>query len=537
MVQQIIDVLVVGAGPVGLFCANELSRHGLNCRIIDKKATLSDKSKALAIHIRTLEALEDTSFLNDVFEEGHKVYGVLFKADGKVVTEVSFDNIGSNYNFLIDLPQNKTERIFYQGLLARDITLEWQTELVSFTDGDPTVAVVKKANGQTEEIATKWIIACDGSHSTLRKLCHANFLGAEYKQRWWLADIHVQWDMPEDKMIMYVSHGGPLACFPMGNRRYRFVATAPINKTEEPTLEDIITLFNERSSDKAVLSDPVWLAEFSIHHRQIDNYRYNHVFFCGDAAHIHSPAGGQGLNTGIQDVYNLVWKLSLVLKGYSPESLLNSYQLERHPIAKAVLKKTDIMTKMFLLKNKSLISLRNRLVSALSSYDFIISPIAKDLAELDISYAKSPIVCVMGQKTRFRIGQFIPAIALKSLRHRTSQLIEQICQGTLHHLFIFLKKNDLTEAMDKQLVELAKSYQAVLEVHLVVIDSLDCNSQLSSVWVDENYIIQDRFHIKNCASVVVRPDKYIGFVESPFNFKSLETWLETIFCITPHELI
>ncbi|STX50389.1 FAD dependent oxidoreductase [Legionella busanensis] len=536
MAEQIIDALVVGAGPVGLFCANELSRHGVSCRIIDKKSTLSDKSKALAIHIRTLETFEDTSFLNDVLAEGHKVYGVLLKSDNGLLSEINFEKIGSNYNFLIDLPQNKTEDILYKGLCAKNIPLEWQTELISFQEGEPVIALVKKANGQTEEIATKWIIACDGAHSTLRHLCNAKFLGAEYKQQWWLADLYAQGDLPEDKIVIYTSLNGPLVCLPMGNKRYRLIMSMPANKQIQPTLEDIITLFNKRSSDEAKLYDPIWLADFSIHHRQIDHYRYSHVFFCGDAAHIHSPMGGQGLNTGIQDVYNLVWKLNLVLKGYARDTLLDSYQIERYPIAKAILKKTDLMTKMISLKSKPLINLRNKLMSKFTSYDFLMSPVVKDLAELNISYAKSPIVSAKGQKTRFHIGEFIPAITLKSLSQRTSKLLETICLGTLHNVFVFLQRKDFNEVEGK-LMDLTQKYKLLLHIHLVLLDSLNISSQLPSIWLDENYIIQDRFNIKNSATMVVRPDKYIGYIESPFNLEHLKDWLESIFNINSDEAI
>ncbi|STX27874.1 FAD dependent oxidoreductase [Legionella beliardensis] len=533
---QTIDVLIVGAGPVGLFCANELHRQGIRCRIIDKKSALSDKSKALAIHIRTLEVLEDCYFINDFLEKGYKVHGVLIKSNDTVLSEANFEKLGTSYDFLIDLPQSETEQIFYQGLVEKNINVEWQSELISFKEGEPLLAFVKKADGQTEEIAAKWLIACDGSHSTLRDLCHAQFQGAEYKERWWLADVHMNWTIPENKIIIYVSPNGPLACFPMGNQRYRFVMTAPLNKSDQPTFEDIVDVFNERSSDPGKLFDPAWISAFSIHHRQIDKYRYGHVFFCGDAAHIHSPMGGQGLNTGIQDTYNLAWKLNLVVKGYANESLLDTYHEERHPIAKAVLKKTDIMTKLFTIKNKTLITLRNKIASKLTSYDVITSPILQDLAQLDISYAKSSIVKAHGQKTRFKLGEFIPLLTLKSLRHRKALPLEKICQDTLHHVFVFLKAKEWNESIDKKLMALAKDYQDVLQVHLVITDALTSASELSSVWIDENYILQERFNIKQSATLVIRPDKYIGFIESPFNMEQLETWLETIFSIkTNHE--
>lgn len=522
-----IDVLVVGAGPVGLFCANELTRHGINCRIIDKKKALTEHSKAIALHIRTLELLEDCDFIHDILDEGHKIYGALFKSNDTLLSEINFTNLSSNYDFLINLPQNQTEHIFYQKLVEKQIPVEWQSELIAFKEGTPVIAYVKNPDDQIEEIQAQWIIACDGAHSTLRELCHANFVGSDDEQSWWLADLMIDWEVPQNKMIFYVSPHGPLACFPLGENRYRLVMAAP---DEPPNFEGIFNIFNDRSSDQAKLSEPTWMTKFSIHYKQIEHYQYKHVFFCGDAAHIHSPMGGQGLNTGIQDVYNLVWKLSLVLKGLAKPSLLASYHAERYPIAKAVLKKTDMMTKMVSIKNKSLIHLRNKLISALSSHDLITAPMAKDLAELNISYAKSPIVKMEG-KTRFKLGEYLPSVILKSFKARHTVLLEKLCQGTLHHVFLLLRAKQMSSALDKELVELEKKYHALFKLHLIVLDSLQVHSTLESIWLDENFMIQNRFDITDSACVVVRPDKYIGYIVAPFNLEALNTWLNEWFTV------
>lgn len=316
MSQQNIDVLIVGAGPVGLFCANEVMRHGLTCRIIDKKTQLSEQSKALGIHIRTLNVLEDCGCIDEILQQGHKVEGVLFKSKGKTLVDASFASIDADRHYLIDLPQNQTEAILAHTLQAKGTPIEWETELTHVSQSPTEItATIRKPNNKIELVNANWLIACDGAHSTVRHQVQAEFKGAKYDQTWWLADLLIDWQISDKRMVVYITNQGPLACFPMGNKRYRLVLSAPPGeKPTDLTLEDIQQVFKERSSDPATLSHPIWLSQFSLHHRQIQQYRYDRMFFAGDAAHIHSPMGGQGLNTGIQDIYNLVWKLALVEK-------------------------------------------------------------------------------------------------------------------------------------------------------------------------------------------------------------------------------
>ncbi len=170
MSDELLDVLIVGAGPVGLFCANELTRQGLSCRIFDKKSTISDKSKALAIHIRTLDLLRDCGFIEEILIQGQKVHGVLFKSKGNELIHATYANVEADYHFVIDLPQSKTEQILYQGLVDRGLQVEWQTELTEMEQkSNHTVSTLRHVDGRIEKVQASWVIACDGSHSTLRK--------------------------------------------------------------------------------------------------------------------------------------------------------------------------------------------------------------------------------------------------------------------------------------------------------------------------------------------------------------------------------
>ncbi|AHE65713.1 FAD-dependent oxidoreductase [Legionella oakridgensis] len=528
MAEKLLDVLIVGAGPVGLFCANELIRHGLTCRIIDKKTNLSDKSKALAIHVRTQDVLQDCGLITEILAQGHKVEGILLKSHGKTLINAMFTNIEANSHFIVDLPQDKTERILFDGLLSKGGRVEWQTELTAILQNINSVqATLTREDGSSEQVHSTWLIACDGSHSTVRHLFNIPFIGAEYSQNWWLADLLIDWAMPEERMVVYL-HGHELvACFPMGEKRYRLILTAPDDK--EPTFEDIQDHFNRRSSDSAKLSNPIWITKFNIHHRQIQQYRRERVFFAGDAAHIHSPMGGQGLNTGIQDIYNLIWKLALVQKGYAQETILNSYHLERYPIGKEVLKKTDMMTRMMLIKNPVLIKIRNAFMSLMMSFDFIQNKLTRQMAELEISYAGSPIVKDLAHFKRLKAGHFVPNFNLSRLDNGQRQSLIEMVNGTLHHLFLFSGKN-ASDVMN--LVEIAKfikkNHPETIVSHLILSQPMDIPASPCLVWLDEGQEVHHTYDINQSAVILLRPDKYIGFTSMPADKASLIAYLQSI---------
>lgn len=523
MSQDNIDVLIVGAGPVGLFCANELTRHGLTYRIIDKKNTLSVHSKALGLHIRTLDVLEDCGLLEEVLKQGLPIEGVVFKSKGADLVSASFAAIEANRHYLIDLPQNQTEAILYQHLEQQGINVEWETELTHLIQTPEEItATIKKPNNKFELLNATWLIACDGAHSTVRKQVDAEFKGSEYKQAWWLADLLIDWSIPETHMTIYISDRGPLACFPMGNKRYRLVLTAPQESTNEPTLDDVIHEFRLRSSDPATLSNPVWISQFNIHHRQIQEYRYDRIFFAGDAAHIHSPMGGQGLNTGIQDIYNLAWKLALVNKGKAKPELLDSYHEERFPVGREVIKTTDKMTRLMLITNPVLMKLRNVFIHVMSSINPIMKYMAKNIAELAISYAKSPIVHQYGSARRLSAGDYLPAFQL--IHNETQQTMSStaITQGVLHHVFLFegLKKRKITQLMQTA-INLAHKYPNSLKVHWVSTKKSVQSNDSVTFWIDEQQRVHQHFGLKKPSLILVRPDKYIGFFQKPININKL----------------
>ncbi len=525
MSQKAIDVLIIGAGPVGLFCANELIRHGVTCRIIDKKSHLSEQSKALGIHIRTLDMLLDCGLLEPIESQGHRVDGILAKSQGQTLVDANFDGIKESHrHYMIDLPQDKTEAILYQSLKEKGLDVEWNTELTHLSQSsDEITATLKKPNNAIELFSANWLIACDGAHSTVRHQVDAEFKGASYPQSWWLADLLIDWEVSDKRLAMYIGALGPLACFPMGNKRYRLVMTAPANSTTDPSLEQVQNEFSQRCSDPATLSNPVWLSQFSIHHRQIQDYRHGRVFFAGDAAHIHSPMGGQGLNTGMQDIYNLVWKLALVEQKKAKPELLNSYHEERFPVGHEVLRKTDIMTRAILIKNPIVIKIRNRLIRLITSCSSIKNAIVKNMAELTINYHKSSIVHQSGCSKHLKAGGFMPNFELLELTTNQKVNSQTITQSPLHQLFLFAgqKEQKVNQAVEAAR-SLAKRYNKSVQVHLVT--AQEPSQKLEKhirVWLDPEHALHRRFDFKNPALILVRPDKYIGIVQKKLNERKL----------------
>jgi 2-polyprenyl-6-methoxyphenol hydroxylase-like FAD-dependent oxidoreductase len=392
-----LPVLIVGAGPVGLTMAVELARFGVPVRIIDKAPHRTDKSKAIVIWSRTLELLERSGVSQALVEAGYKVEGVTISADKRPVGRLTMNGIPSAYQFALMLPQSDTERILEESLSNLGIQVDREVELVNFSEGQEKVDVrLHLADGSEENVEASWLIGCDGAHSTVRHLLGKEFHGETSLIDWLLADIHLV-NVPRTPEINIGWHSeGVLATFPISDNRYRIVADvgsahSSSARLPEPTLADVQTVLDKRFPGGARATDAVWLSSFRINERKVADYRGGRAFLAGDAAHVHSPMGGQGMNTGIQDVCNLAWKLALVVHGKAAESLLDSYSLERSPVAETVLGVTGRITSLATVKNRFVQAVRNHtasLVLGIAPARKFASGIASEIA---ISYPHSPL--------------------------------------------------------------------------------------------------------------------------------------------------
>ncbi len=398
------DVLVIGAGPTGLTLASELLRHGVRCRVIDRLAEPVVYSKAAIVHARTMEVFDAMGVVAAILPHTKAVHGMNAFSEGKRVMHVAFDDLDSPYPHVWGMSQRDTEAVLARHVARitegfSDRGIERGVELQSFVQGDDGVrAKVTSPDGESE-IHARYLVGADGSHSRVRHALDIPFEGAAYEERIIQADLRVSWPiaMHDDEISAFLHPDGPLACFPLfTDGRYRLIAFMPPGDDREPTLELFQQIAEERSMKGVKVSDPAWMVPFSIHCRMVPRYRDRRVFLAGDAAHIHSPAGGQGMNTGIQDAFNLAWKLALVVRAAARPDLLDSYDAERRPIARATLDATDAATKRgaaaVRLRHPLAIGLRNQLMSFVSSVELVREKMTQTLSMLGLGYPESPIV-------------------------------------------------------------------------------------------------------------------------------------------------
>jgi 2-polyprenyl-6-methoxyphenol hydroxylase-like FAD-dependent oxidoreductase len=334
------QVLVVGAGPTGLVLAAELLARGISTRVIDKGDGVALQSRAIGIHARTLEVLDLMGLADRFVSRGQIARHMRFYSRGRCLASLEFALCGSRFGFLLDLPQDQTERMLRDRVAELGGIVEDRTELRVLDPGAGAVtATVRGPRGEFRTIDADYVVGCDGAHSRVRRELGLTFRGQPYPQEWLLADVRMDWNLREDAVHAFFRPDGlPVIFFPMRGHRWRLTLPFAGRRSEQaPTLAEIQRLTGQRVPRPVTVSEPTWLANFRCHRRSASAYRRGRVLLAGDAVHIHTPAGGQGLNTGMLDAHNLAWKLALVASGRAPDALLDTYGTERRPVADEVL--------------------------------------------------------------------------------------------------------------------------------------------------------------------------------------------------------
>ncbi|MEQ9618157.1 MAG: FAD-dependent monooxygenase [Deltaproteobacteria bacterium] len=549
-VKSSTDVLVVGAGPTGLTMACELARHGITPRIIDKAPVPSDKSKAFGIHARTLELFDNMGIADAVLGQGNISNGFDMYDQGKPLASVVFDTLESKYPFFLILAQSDTERILTGRLRSYGIEIEREKELVSIESADDKPAArIRLKDGSEEIIECAYVSGCDGAHSSTRHILNFDFKGAPYPNYWLLADCNLDWTYPLHHLSIFIHPAGVTAYFPLYSDRGRLMFELPDSPIEEdmpePTIEDVRRLMNERGIDYKSVTDPNWLAYFRLHHRMVDKYAEGRIFLSGDAAHIHSPLGGQGMNTGIQDACNLAWKLALVLKGKSPESLTESYNIERRRVGEGVVGLTDMATRMVGIHNPVLSTIRNKMIGVLSGLDAVQKKVLNTLSQIEVHYKGSPIVAerwyqpdaIEGfhdYRHDLTAGERVKDYPLLSLDQKESVRLYDLLRGAEHELLLFTG----ADPEDMEFDELRKihstvdaGFKGLIETHLILGSKgvPPDFRELSSVWGDKDLVMHRDFGAVNACLYLIRPDGYIAFRNQPASESDLTEYLATIF--------
>lgn len=340
------DVLIVGAGPTGLVLALWLTKQDVKVRIIDKSHGPGETSRAMAVQARTLELYRQLDMADAVAAAGNKTFNMNMWARGKLKASVVLNDAGQDvtpYPFTLVYPQDRHERFLIERLLALGVSVERETELVSFEDkGDHVVAVLKHKDGQEETCEASYLAGCDGARSPVRHGIGSSFEGGTYPQIFYVADVELSGVNPAEQAHIALDKADFVLVMAYDKNQYRMIGTIRGEAAEHPESLNIEDVAGDALGNLHITIDKVnWFSTYRVHHRVTDHFSKGRVFLLGDAAHVHSPAGGQGMNTGIADAINLAWKLAAVLKGQAIDKLLDSYDIERRTFAKTLVETTD----------------------------------------------------------------------------------------------------------------------------------------------------------------------------------------------------
>lgn len=517
-----LPVLIVGAGPTGLMMACELARHGIPFRIIDKNAERTLSSNATWIQTLTIELFDHIGIANQFIEISNRCHGINLYINGKSLITIPLNYIESLYQFILMLPQSETERLLIEYLEKFKFKVERSAELINVKQNKNSVtSIIRHEDGSNEVIISNWLIACDGANSTVREKCKMFFPGEDIKEQFIVADSQIDSYMSKEEVHVFFNEDEIFAAFPMGDNRYRITANLhlPVQR-KIYTNHEIIEMAQERAYGAYYVKSVAWISMFWVHSRVIKKMRDGLLFFAGDAAHIHSPAGGQGMNTGLQDAYNLAWKLALVIKGKAKPTLLNTYHAERYPIVNQIVKRTNQYTKMAINDNKFLSKLRQFAKKISRDKQKIAKKIAMDITQLTIQYQKSPIVNYKKISAKSPgPGQHALDVAITD-----SIRLNDYLRNTMHNVLLFAGnggRNKLTKIYEiKNWLDL--NYPDLFKTQIIAKEKFD----LSDIILDVNGKVHERYHITAPSIYIIRPDNYIAYCSKNLDLNSIKKYVK-----------
>ena len=494
------DVIIIGAGPTGLSLACQFIRHGIDFVVVEKNATVTPFSKAIGVQARTLEIYDQLGLAQPAIERGTIANRVRLIEGGEVRGEMNLGNFGkdlSQYPYMLMLEQSKNEELLYGFVRSHGHDVRWNTELENFSqDATGVTAQIKKPSGESETIRGKFLVGCDGASSPVRHGLGLTFGGSTFERLFYVADARVDWDMPHDALHVCLAKEVFVAFFPMpGEDRYRVIGTFPESKNEEQgevVYEEIEREIKEQAKLKLEMSDVRWFSLYKVHSRRVNKFSEGRCFLAGDSAHIHSPAGAQGMNTGIGDAYNLAWKLALVVKGIAGQELLDTYNEERLANAQRLLESTDRMFELAAGSHWLMSFIRTTIfppvagfVSSLETFSKRIFPL---ISQIGINYRNASLSQhTDDEREHVKAGDRLPYFLIDG-----ESIFDRLKEPKFH-LLLFSRGNP-----DDFCEDFSKWYGHVADCHVVPLTEK----------VSELFETEDEF------CVFLRPDNQIAFISS-----------------------
>ncbi|MGB6297339.1 MAG: FAD-dependent oxidoreductase [Rivularia sp. (in: cyanobacteria)] len=515
------DVLVVGAGPTGLTVAIELARRNIKVRIIEQRNRPSTRSKALVIHPRTLEFLDILGVAEELIQRGYTSPGIDLGADAQNPLRANMYGLDTRFPYILILPQAETEAILEYRLNQFGVEVERNSSLTHFQETETGVcATVEYQDCSQAEIEAKYLVGADGSRSTVREELGLPFEGSPYSWTVFLGDVHMQAHQALCGIEQHSNDRGLAFIVPFDDGSHRIVTIDRKyqNQRNKRTLklEELQESISAILEKPVYLSQPKWLSRWGSQLRLAPRYQIGRVFIAGDAAHTHSPAGGQRMNTGIQDAFNLGWKLAFAVKGELPQSLLNSYDRERYQIGKRILRTSDLLLRSLLLRQRLLRQMRELIFRIFIPLPFVQRKLAQNLSGLGVSYETGE-----GKLG----GKRIPDIEIMSAKHERVRLYE-LLRFPGYTLILFINPNQ-AQSKRKQIEQILESSDDMLRAHVIFNNGLPQRHDFkASTLVDYRGDFETKLGAETGRILLVRPDAYVAFDIDALDVKTFKKQLK-----------
>ena len=504
------DVLIIGAGPTGLSLACQLIRFGVDFVIIDKNETTTPHSKAIGVQARTLEIYEQIGLADKLVALGSVAKRSRIIVGGKVRGEADFSEIGkgmSPYPYVLIAEQGKHETLLYDHIKEHGKDIRWQTTLESFEQDDSVVkAIVKDQDGKTETIEAKFLIGCDGAKSLVRRSLGLEFSGSTFERIFYVADVQIDWPFSHDALHVCLMKNQLLAFFPMtGEKQWRIVGTFPeeFAKDEGEVLYEEIEEQIKRDSELDLdITGVNWFSTYKVHTRHVNKFSVGRCFLAGDSAHIHTPAGAQGMNTGIQDGYNLAWKLALVLGSKASLEILQTYNEERLPNAENLARTTDRFFDLVASPSPFLSFVRMSIFPYVANMALRMNSVRRfvfpRISQIMINYRKGSLSVGDGSFA-IRAGDRMPYFEVEG------ESIYNRLREPRFHLLVF--KDGSSDLPD-------------------ITDDLDGLADVHSIPLYPH--IAEVFNNDQTFCVLLRPDNYIGYIAEGAELDGVKTYMKKV---------
>jgi 2-polyprenyl-6-methoxyphenol hydroxylase-like FAD-dependent oxidoreductase len=511
------DVLIVGAGPTGLMLANQLGRRGIHATIIDRHSGPAQQTRAMAVHARTLEIYRKLGIAEQAVALGRPGNGSNMWSRGRLRAHIPFKGMGeglSAFPYVLMLGQDDNERIMGDHLRRWNIDVSWNTELVALSQ-EPAhvVATIKKPDGSTSTVTAAYVAGCDGARSSVREMNGIAFPGAPYEHVFFVADTEAVGPMVPDDVNVFLWRTGFHLYFPMrGPDRWRVIGILPrhLRDRDDLTFPELVPSLQQEGAAGLSFKSCSWLSTYRIHHRCTERFRDRRCFLLGDAAHVHSPMGGQGMNTGLQDAYNLAWKVALVTSRRADPAMLDSYEAERLPVAHRLLATTDRAFRVVVADNWLAATLRTWIVPNLAALAMTRKRAQRAafraLSQIDISYPQSPLSKTLEgvDANAPRAGERFPWLRLRFRTDGPREDLFEKLDDTRFNLLVIGQPSPSTDHL---------GLRDLLDVHAIPSDR-DNEGELA------------RASINGPAYYLLRPDGHVGLAGVRFDQAALGRWFE-----------